>query len=202
MRSLARLNHYYIKYWRQFLPGLLAAVAASGFAIIVPMVVRQAVDSIPRYVEIYRSFTGTPVQEYVFANFFASLLVFGLVIIALSVLSGVFSFLMRQTVVVASRHIEYDLRNQLYDHLQQLSHGFYLTHATGDMITRATSDIEQIRRYIGPAIMYTTRALVIIVVAITVMFFISPTLTWYRPYPDALSGDGGVFRGTPGSFKK
>ena len=183
MRALARLNLYYWKYKRLFIPGLMAAVASSVFAIIVPMVVRQAVDSIPRFVTIYKSFKGTPVEQYLYADFFSSLLVFALVIVALSFLSGVFSFLMRQTVVVASRHIEFDLRNQLYDHLQKLSHDFYLTHATGDLITRATSDIEQIRRYIGPAIMYTTRALVIIITAVTVMFINSPTLTWYALIP-------------------
>ncbi|MCH8276376.1 MAG: ABC transporter ATP-binding protein [Bacteroidetes bacterium] len=183
MRALARLNLYYWKYKRLFIPGLMAAVASSVFAIIVPMVVRQAVDSIPRFVTIYKSFKGTPVEQYLYADFFSSLLVFALVIVALSLLSGVFSFLMRQTVVVASRHIEFDLRNQLYDHLQKLSHDFYLTHATGDLITRATSDIEQIRRYIGPAIMYTTRALVIIITAVTVMFINSPKLTWYALIP-------------------
>ncbi|NNF03118.1 MAG: ABC transporter ATP-binding protein, partial [Rhodothermales bacterium] len=140
-------------------------------------------DSIPRFVTIYQSFKGTPVADALYAEFFVSLLFFGVVIIALACMSGVFSFLMRQTVVVASRHIEYDLRNQLYDHLQNLSHDFYLEHATGDLITHATSDIEQIRRYIGPAIMYTTRAIVIIATAMTVMFIISPTLTWYALIP-------------------
>lgn len=183
MRILARLNRFYWTYRRLFIPGLLAAVASSAFAIVVPIVVRQAVDSIPRFVTIYRSFKGTPVADALYADFFVSLLLFGAVIIALACMSGVFSFLMRQTVVVASRHIEYDLRNQLFDHLQSLSHDFYLRHATGDLITHATSDIEQIRRYIGPAIMYTTRALVIIITAVTVMFVISPQLTWYALIP-------------------
>jgi ATP-binding cassette, subfamily B, multidrug efflux pump len=101
----------------------------------------------------------------------------------LSIGSGIFSFLTRQTVVVASRHIEYDLRNRLFSQLQSLSQDFYLQHATGDIITRSTSDIEQVRRYIGPAIMYTTRAVVTIVVAVSVMFVISPTLTWYTLIP-------------------
>jgi ATP-binding cassette subfamily B protein len=183
MRTLARLNHYYWKYKRLFIPGLLAAVASSGFAIIVPIVVRQAVDGIPRFVALYRSFQGTPVSGVLYAEFFVTLFLFGVIVIVLSCLSGVFSFLMRQTVVVASRHIEFDLRNQLYEHLQNLSYDFYLRHATGDIITRATSDIEQIRRYIGPAIMYTTRAVVIIATAMTVMFVISPRLTWYALIP-------------------
>ncbi|NNF03097.1 MAG: ABC transporter ATP-binding protein [Rhodothermales bacterium] len=183
MHALARLNSYYWTYKHLFIPGLLCAMASSGFAIIVPMVVRQAIDSIPRFVSTYEVFRNSPVREALYADFFWSLVVFGLIIILLSILSGIFSFLMRQTVVVASRHIEYDLRNRLFDHLQHLSHDFYVSRSTGDIITRATSDIEQVRRYIGPAIMYTTRALVIIVTAITAMFIISPRLTWYALIP-------------------
>jgi ATP-binding cassette subfamily B protein len=192
MHALARLNSYYWKYKHLFIPGLLCAVASSSFAIIVPMVVRQAIDSIPRFVSTYRVFSNTPVHQYLYADFFWSLVVFGLIIVMLSVLSGVFSFLMRQTVVVASRHIEFDLRNRLFDHLQHLSFDFYVRRNTGDIITRATSDIEQVRRYIGPAIMYTTRALVIIVTAMTVMFIISPRLTWYALIPMPLLA-GSVF---------
>lgn len=166
-----------------FIPGLLCAVASSTFAIIVPIVVRQAIDSIPRLVATYRGFQGTPLESFVYADAFVSLLTYGVIILFLSIGSGLFSFLMRQTIVVASRHIEYDLRNQLFDKLQSLSHDFYLAHSTGDLITRSTSDIEQVRRYIGPAIMYTTRALVIIVTALTVMFWISPVLTWYTLIP-------------------
>ncbi len=183
MGSLTKLNRYYVKYKHLFLPGLLAAVGSAVAAIMVPMVVRQAVDSIPRMVANYKAFEGTPVGDYLYAQFFATLLGFGAVIIGLSILSGLFSFFMRQTVVVASRHIEYDLRNRLYDHLQRLSHKFYISHATGDLITHATSDIEQVRRYIGPALMYTTRAVVIMVTALTVMFVISPVLTAYALIP-------------------
>ncbi len=183
MRSLKPLNFYYWRYKRLFVPGLLCAVASSVFAIFVPMIVRQAIDSIPRFVSTYRAFQGTPLESSLYTDFFVSLAVFGLIIIGLSIGSGIFSFLMRQTVVVASRHIEYDLRNRLYDQLQSLSHDFYLEHATGDLITRATSDIEQVRRYIGPAIMYTTRAVVTIVTALTVMFIISPKLTLYTLIP-------------------
>ncbi len=183
MRPLARLNKYYWKYKHLFVPGLLCAVVSAGFSITVPMVVRQAVDSIPRFVATYRVFTGTEAQSYLYTAFFATLLLFGLMVLGLSVLSGVFSFLMRQTVVVASRHIEYDLRNELYNHLQKLSRAFYLEHATGDIMTRATSDIEQVRRYIGPAIMYLTRALVIVITAMTVMFVISPRLTLFALIP-------------------
>ncbi len=183
MRPLARLNHYYWQYRHLFIPGLLCAMASAAFAIVVPMVVRQAVDGIPRMVALYNVFAGTPVQGYLYARFFVTLLGFGGGIVLLSLLSGVFSFLMRQTIVVASRHIEYDLRNRLYEHLQRLDFGFYLKHPTGDLITRATSDIEQVRRYIGPALMYVTRAVVVVVMAMTTMFVISPRLTLFALIP-------------------
>ena len=183
MRILAQLNHYYWTYKRLFIPGLLAAIASSSFAILVPMVVRQAIDSIPRFVSLYGVYRETAAGDAMYGYFFSSLLLFGLAIILLSIGSGIFSFLMRQTIVVASRHIEYDLRNKLFDHLQKLSHNFYLSHSTGDLITHATSDIEQVRRYIGPAIMYSTRAIVIILTAMTAMFIISPQLTWYALIP-------------------
>ena len=188
MRSLARLNHYYQQYWRLFVPGLLLTMLSAAFAITVPMIVRQAVDSIATFVRLYRQFEGAAVQSALFSDLAWTFFTFGLMIIGLSLASGFCSFLMRQTVIVASRHIEFDLRNTLYDHLQKLSESFYNRTATGDVITRATSDIEQVRRYIGPAIMYVTRAMVIVVTAITVMLVISPRLTLYALLPMPLLG--------------
>ncbi len=153
------------------------------FAIAVPVVVRQAIDSLPRFERLYRQFEATELQHPLYWDFFWTLFVFGLIIIGLSLANGLFAFLMRQTVIVASRHIEFDIRNTLYEHLQKLSSSFYNRTKTGDVITRATSDIEQVRRYIGPAIMYSTRALVIVVAAITAMLIISPTLTLYALMP-------------------
>ncbi|MFB6278987.1 MAG: ABC transporter ATP-binding protein [Salinibacter sp.] len=183
MGPLARLNHFFWRYKYLFIPGLLFTMISAGFQITVPMVVRQAVDSIPRFVRLYTLYEGTPAQAEFYAYFFVTLLLFAAVIVALSGISGLFMFLMRQTVVVASRHIEYDMRNSLYDHLQQLSAAFYQEYATGDVITRATDDIEKVRRYIGPAIMYVTRSMVMVLVAASVMFVISPTLTLYALAP-------------------
>ena len=183
MHSLRRLNVYYWQYKHLFIPGLLCAVASAVFAIIVPMVVRQAIDSIPRFVATYKAFEGTALDAVVYAHAFVSLATFGIVVLVLSLGSGLFSFLMRQTLVVASRHVEYDLRNRLFAKLQALSHDFYLKHATGDLITRSTSDIEHVRRYIGPAVMYTTRAGVVILTALSVMFWISPRLTLFTLIP-------------------
>ncbi len=183
MQPLARLNHFFWKYRKLFVPGLLFAAISAAFSVAVPMMVRVAVDSIPRFVSLNNLFAGTAVREYLFAEFFACLLLFGLIIILLSLLSGTFTFLMRQTIVVMSRHVEFDLRNQLYAHIQRLPYSFYVSQSTGDLMTRATSDIEQVRRYIGPAMMYSARAFVFVVAALTAMIVISPRLTLFAVIP-------------------
>ncbi len=180
---LRRLNVYLWRYKYLMIPGLLCALASAIFSLIVPRVVREAVDAVPRMVDLHTLYSGTPAAADLFAQFSWTLVLAGLLIMGLSLVSGVFSFLMRRTVVVASRHIEYDLRNRLYAHLQALSGDFYGRYPTGDVITRATSDIERVRRYIGPAYMYMARALTAIVAALFVMFLISPTLTWWSLIP-------------------
>jgi ATP-binding cassette subfamily B protein len=192
MGPLSRLNHFFWEYKYLFVPGLLFTMVSAGFQITVPMVVRQAVDSIPRFVRLYTLYGDTPAQAELYTYFVVALLLFAGGIILLSATSGLFMFLMRQTVVVASRHIEYDLRNDLYAHLQRLSSTFYQEYATGDVITRATDDIEKVRRYVGPAIMYVTRSLVMVLVAASAMFVISPTLTLYALLPLPLLA-GAVF---------
>jgi ATP-binding cassette subfamily B protein len=183
MHPLARLNHFFWTYKHLFIPGLLFTIISAGFQITVPMVVRQAIDGIPQFVRLHGMVGGTFAEGAVGQYFLVALLVFATAIIALTLISGVFKFLMRQTIVVASRHIEYDLRNDLYEHLQKLSPAFYQDYSTGDVITRATDDINKVRRYIGPAIMYITRSLSMVVVAVAVMFAISPTLTLYALIP-------------------
>ena len=183
MSPLRRLTPYLWTYKRLMIPGLLAALVSALFRVVVPIVVRYAVDAVPQMVGLYRLYAGSPVEGFLFAYFVFALLVAGVAVILLSLLSGIFSFTMRQTVVVASRHIEYDLRNRLYDHLQRLSAGFYHRYATGDMITRATSDIEKVRRYVGPAIMYAVQAVVVVATVLVVMLLISPVLTLWALLP-------------------
>lgn len=183
MKAIKRLNPYLWKYRWMLIPGLLCSVISAGFTVAVPMVVRQAVDSIPRMVTLSNLLGDTALAGTLRSTFVTNLVWYGAIIILLSLLSGLFLFIMRQTVVVSSRHIEYDLRNALYAHVQRLSMRFFQAYSTGDVITRSTSDIEQVRRYVGPAIMYATRSIVIMVVALSVMFIISPSLTAYALIP-------------------
>jgi len=183
MATLHRLNPYLWKYRRLLVPGLLFTMISAGFTVAVPVVVRQAVDAIPRMVTLHGLFAGTPAADILYEPFFTALLYYGALILALSLASGLFLFLMRQTVVVSSRHIEYDLRNALYEHVQKLSADFFQRFTTGDVMTRSTSDIEHVRQYVGPALMYATRSIVITVAVLIVMFVISPVLTLWALMP-------------------
>jgi ATP-binding cassette subfamily B protein len=158
-------------------------MTSAAFTVAVPMVVRQAVDAIPRMVTVHSIFQGTPLAASFYGQFFGALLGYGALILLLSLGAGLCLFLMRQTVVVASRHIEFDLRNRLYEHLQRLSSRFFQDFTTGDVMTRSTSDIEHVRRYVGPALMYATRSIVIAVAVLTSMIIISPELTLYALIP-------------------
>ena len=180
---LRRLDADLWRYRWKLGPGLLCALLSALAALFVPGVVREAVDAVPRMVEVHGAFQGTPVADALFADFRRALVLLGALVVALSLLSGLFLFLMRRLVVVASRDIEYDLRNRLYAHLQTLSGAFYNRFATGDVMTRATSDIERVRRYVGPALMYLARAAAGIVTALVVMLAISPTLTFWSLLP-------------------
>ncbi|MEM8599059.1 MAG: ABC transporter ATP-binding protein [Bacteroidota bacterium] len=180
---LRRLNVYLWRYKHLMIPGLLCALVSAAFTLLVPNVVRQAVDAVPRMVDLHALYAGTPVSGFASAQFTYTLVLGGAMILNASLASGLFIFLMRRTVVVASRHIEYDLRNVLYGHLQQLGRPFYSQTPTGDVMTRATSDIEKVRRYVGPALMYAVQATAVTTLALTVMLLISPTLTFWALTP-------------------
>ncbi len=180
---LRRLNADLWRYRWLVGPGLLCAFVSSLFALVVPGLVREAIDAIPRMVAVHGYAAGTAAADVLYDDFRNALVLLGGLVLGVSAVSGLFVFLMRRLVVVASRHIEYDLRNRLYAHLQRLSGDFYHRYPTGDVMTRATSDVEKVRRYVGPALMYLARAVAAIVTALAVMLAISPTLTFWSVLP-------------------
>ena len=180
---LTRLNPDLWRYRWLIGPGLVCALVSSLLALVVPITVREAVDAIPRMVAVHDLVRGTPAEAAVYDQGRDALVLLGALAVGLSALSGLFVFLMRRLVVVASRHIEFDLRNRLYAHLQTLSGSFYHRYPTGDVMTRATSDIERVRQYVGPALMYLARSVAAIVTALAVMVAISPELTFWSLLP-------------------
>src|SRR5690606_37503427 len=103
--------------------------------------IRIAFDLVKENISMYRLFDGFERQELVYQVFGSSLLLFGVLVLLLSLIRGIFLFLMRQTIILTSRHIEYDLKNEIYDHYQQLDMAFFRRNNTGDLMNRVTEDV-------------------------------------------------------------
>ena len=160
MRSLsARLLPYLTRYQGGMVWGLVCVAIANLIALAQPQVLRFAVD------DLYRGVTAEKLGRYAFFYF------------AVALVAGVFRFLMRQAVIGISRHVEFDLRNELFAHLQRLSLRYFQSTRTGELMARATNDLSAVRMMLGPAIMYLVNTVVVTVVSIFFMLRISPRLT-------------------------
>lgn len=173
MKSLFSLNSYFIKYkWRLIL-GAVFVVLSTLFSIYQGVIVRNATNVIIQLIS-----TNAPVESMTFIKF-------GLLLLILSLTSGFFLFLMRQTIIVMSRHIEFDQKNEIYSHYQKLDAAFYKQNTTGDLMNRISEDVGKVRMYTGPAIMYliNTLATVIIVVAFMIKINWQLALLVFAPLP-------------------
>ncbi|MCX3266739.1 ABC transporter ATP-binding protein [Pedobacter agri] len=183
MKHLSRLNKYFLKYKWWIIPGSIFVVISNIFGVVPAQVIGYAVDLITENVQVYNLFDGFNRQEIIYTIFSSNLLYFGLLVIALYVLRGLFLFFMRQTIILMSRHIEFDMKNDIYQHYQKLSLGFYRRNNTGDLMNRATEDVNRVRMYVGPAIMYTINTFVLSILIIWSMFDVNSKLAIYCLLP-------------------
>lgn len=183
MRHLAFLNKYFYKYKWWIIPGICFVVISNIFGVVPAQVVGHAFNIITENIAIYSLFSGFERQAIVYDIFSYSLFFFGLLILALYLLRGLFLFFMRQTIILMSRHIEYDMKNEIYAHYQELSLGFYRRNNTGDLMNRATEDVNRVRMYVGPAIMYTINTTVLFCLIIYFMFSVNVKLAIYCLLP-------------------
>ncbi len=153
------------------------------FQVVPAKVVAHAFNLITANISIYRLFNGFDQQSLAYDIFGYGLLFFALLILLLYLLRGLFLFFMRQTLILMSRHIEFDMKNEIYAHYQKLSLGFYRRNNTGDLMNRATEDVNRVRMYVGPAIMYTTNTIVLFITALTFMFLVNAKLAFYAVLP-------------------
>lgn len=172
MKSLAALNKYFLRYWWLLALGVLFVIASVLFQIYPAIAIREALDKINETVE-----SAGSMSEADWDGVTSQLVNFGLLIIGSSLISGFFTFLMRQTIIVMSRHIEFDLKNDVYKHYQELSLAFYKRNSTGDLMNRISEDVSRVRMYIGPGVMYTVRTVLMTVIVITIMLGINVKLT-------------------------
>lgn len=173
MKELKHLNKYFKKYWQKLVIGLFITIVARILQLVMPSYVKQSIGVIEDYM-------GSKISESAAKDL---LLQYILIIVGAALLSGVFTFLMRQTIINVSRYIEYDLKNEIFDHYQLLSLNFYKRNRTGDLMNRISEDVSQVRMYAGPALMYGINTLTLFACIIPIMFMTAPTLAAYTLIP-------------------
>jgi ATP-binding cassette, subfamily B, multidrug efflux pump len=165
LKSLRPLAPYFVKYKWSYVLGALSVLLQNGIWVLFPQVIQRAVDSLTQTATVDK------------------LRYYALLLIAVAFSKGIFQFLNRYIVIGISREIEFDLRNDLFAHLESLSYSYYQRTRTGDIMARATNDLNAVRMLLGPAIMYTANTIVFTVAALGFMFHISPKLTMYAFLP-------------------
>ena len=174
MKELQHLNKYFYKYRFRLLLGIIITIIARIFLLFTPRYVREIINTVVKYRD------GAITDE---ALFRAELLENILWIVGAAIVAGIFTFLMRQTIINVSRYIEFDLKNEVYKQYQRLSLNFYKKNRTGDLMNRITEDVSAVRMYVGPAIMYTINTVTLFVIALAFMYQQAPKLTLYTILP-------------------
>lgn len=183
MKELSYLNKYLWKYKYHLVLGVLFIIISNIFQIIPAQVVRYALDLVGENILIYKSFQSVELQSNIYEVFAISILIYAGIILLLALLRGVFLFMVRQTIIVMSRLVEYDLKNEIYAHYQSLPLSFYRRNNTGDLMNRISEDVGKVRMYLGPSIMYGLSLITLFAMLIPYMFSINVELTLYALMP-------------------
>lgn len=183
MKELKYLNKYLLTYKTHLFWGIVFVVISTIFQIIPAELVRYSIDLVSDNILIYRSFEELQLQHSFFNVFALSILLYAGLILVMALLRGFFLYLVRQTLIVMSRHIEYDLKNEIFAHYQSLPLSFYRRNNTGDLMNRISEDVGRVRMYLGPVIMYGLQLIALFLILIPYMFNKNATLTWYALIP-------------------
>lgn len=174
MKELKHVNKYFLKYKWHLILGVFITIIARVFALVTPRLIGESTTAIEDYV------TGATVSA---SEVRSELINNILLILGATLIAAFFTFLMRQTFIVVSRHIEYDLKNEVFRKYQELSLNFYKKNRTGDLMNRISEDVSKVRMYLGPAIMYSVQTSVLFLVVIPYMVTQAPILTLYTIAP-------------------
>jgi len=183
MKELSSLNPYLAKYKYRILFGFIFIALSNWFGVFPAQIIRLAFDLVKDNLANYQLTKGFENQAILKSIIIQIAWLFGLLIVLIAIIKGVFMFFMRQTIIVVSRLIEYDLKNVIYQKYQELSLSFYRINNTGDLMNRVSEDVSRVRMYIGPAIMYTLNLIVLFVLVISTMISVNPMLTFYALLP-------------------
>ena len=190
MKHLSALNKYFWKYRFRFFLGMLFVILSNYFAVLAPQITGFVVNQVqqqlpgakPSSVKNTDDGLVTLFIQWVSSSEFSFgwlVAICSITILLLAILRGVLMFFMRQTIIVMSRHIEYDQKNEIFHHYQLLDTSFYKTHSTGDLMSRMTEDVSRVRMYTGPAIMYLINLVTLISFCVVNMLRKDATLTLY-----------------------
>lgn len=182
MQHLKVLYKYFTKYKYHLLLGILFVAAGNYFRAWQPQVIREALDYVLEQLKIYQTADATT-KELILERLNPVLLRFGGLVLLLALAMGIFMYFMRQTIIVMSRLVEYDMRKEIYEHYQKLDKGFYRKYTTGDMMSRVTEDVSKVRMYLGPALLYGINLVTLFIMVIYAMLKVDVRLTLYSLLP-------------------
>ena len=174
MKELQYLNKYFVKYKYHFLIGIVITIVAQIFALFTPKLISEGF----KLIEIQ---LDTPTDDY--SGLKMELLKILGLIIGTTLIAGFLTFLMRQTLIVMSRHVEFDLKNEIFQQYERLDQHFYKSNRTGDLMNRISEDVSKVRMYVGPAVMYSINTIIRFGIVILYMYWVSPLLTLYTLLP-------------------
>lgn len=183
MKELQSLNKYFLKYKWHLLGGILFVTISNLFGIFPAQLTRNALDVVAANIDTYHLLDGYSSQESVYKSLVFNILLFGVLVLSMALMKGIFMFFMRQTIIVMSRHIEYDMKNEVFGHYQRLGLDFYNRNNTGDLMNRISEDVGRVRMYVGPAIMYSINLLVMFVLVIWAMYSVNARLATFVLIP-------------------
>ena len=174
MKELRYLNKYFVKYKYSFLLGIIFTIIAQIFMLFTPKLISKSFKVIEAFAKD-KTIDKSIIYEELLSNI--------LLVIATTIIAGFLTFLMRQTLIVMSRHIEFDLKNEVFRQYENLSQNFYKQNRTGDLMNRISEDVSKVRMYVGPAVMYTINTVIRFAIVIVYMYNVSPILTLYTLLP-------------------
>ncbi len=180
MKELRYLNKYFVKYKYSFSFGIIITIIAQIFYLFTPKLISRVFDIIEKFTKLSVEQRNT---ESIISVYKQDIVNNVLLIVATTIIAGIITFLMRQTLIVMSRHIEFDLKNEVFRQYENLSQNFYKQNRTGDLMNRISEDVSKVRMYVGPAVMYTINTFIRFTIVIGYMYNVSPRLTFYTILP-------------------
>lgn len=182
MKHLFTLNRFFIQYKWYLILGIIFVTGSNYYAILIPQKVRDALDLVQDKIKIYKDINPS-LKEGFYDELGHTLLIFGLIVTGYVILKGILMYFMRQTIIVMSRLIEYDMRKEIYSHLQTLDQSFYRTYQTGDIMARISEDVSKVRNYLGPGILYGINLISLFIMTIYAMLQVDLVLTLFALLP-------------------